>query len=222
MNLLSFIARLTGFLTDFLFPKNDKVLALESLSSATLLETLPRAEDLDRDDTLAVFDYSHPVVKEIIWQVKYGGNRVLASKLGEIFYDIIIEELGERNILSKWPTAILIPMPISGKRRFERGWNQAELIAEEIKKRDINKIFKYTPGQLVKTRHTESQTRTGSKSEREHNLDKSMMVINPPSLKDRFVILIDDVVTTGSSFAEAKRALKEAGVRKVLCIAAAH
>jgi len=112
-------------------------------------------------------------------------------------------------------------MPISGKRRFERGWNQSELIGEVIRKRMFESL-KYLPNQLVKFRHTESQTQTGSKSERQKNLQDSMRVLNPDTVKDRCVILLDDVTTTGSTFAEGRRALKEAGAKKIICIAIAH
>ncbi|MCR4279151.1 MAG: phosphoribosyltransferase family protein [Candidatus Zambryskibacteria bacterium] len=210
------------FLLDFLFPKKPSVLVLEALTSGEILKTLPPATGPEGENIIALFDYSHPVTKEIVWEIKYAGNRVLAEHMGEILYDFIIDELEERRILSKEHSAILIPMPISDKRRFERGWNQAELLTKAIKKCDTTSSFKYLPGQLVKTIHTESQTRTSSKKEREQNLANTMRVLNPLSVKDRFVVLIDDVVTTGSTFTEAKRALKAAGVKKILCIAIAH
>ena len=212
-------------LLDFIFPKNPEVLVLEAMSSGKMLETLPRAATPEKSDVVALFDYSHPLVKEIIWQVKYDGNTTLAGRLGEILFDTIVEELEERGILSnlsKSRSAILIPMPISGKRRFERGWNQAELLCQAIKRSDTGNILKYIPGQLVKFRHTESQTKTANKSERRRNLEGSMRVLNPLSLAGRFVVLIDDVTTTGSTFAEARRALRESGVKKILCIAVAH
>ena len=174
------------------------------------------------ENTLALFDYSSPLVKEIIWEVKYGGNRVLADKLGAILYDVIISELNERNVLLKWRSAILIPMPVSDRRRYERGWNQAELLAAAVKTRDHGNLLRYLPRQLAKIRHTESQTRTANKSERIHNLAHSMKVINPLSVADKFVVLLDDVITTGSTFAEARRALREAGAKKILCVAIAH
>jgi competence protein ComFC len=210
------------FLLDFLFPKSRKVLVLESLSVEKLLTTLPRASGPEEENTVALFDYSHPLVKEIIWEVKYGGNRVLASKVGKILFDVILEELNERNVLSKWPQVILMPMPISDKRRFERGWNQAELLTDAIKENDAGKILKYLPTQLVKTVHTESQTRAANKSERRYNLVNTMKVLNPLSVAGECVVVIDDVTTTGSTFAEARRALKEAGAKKILCVAVAH
>lgn len=213
--------RFFSFITDFLFPKTKKVIALEALSTAKLLDTLPRANLVEKS-VVAIFDYSHPVVKELIWEVKYAGNRVLADKFGEILYDVIVDELEEENVFAKWPTVILLPMPISDKRRYERGWNQSELLSDAVKKRDSGKRFKYLPRQLAKIMHTESQTKTSGKRERLHNLTGSMRVLNPDIVKDRFVVVVDDVTTTGSTFTEAKHALKEAGVKKILCVAVAH
>lgn len=214
----SFIKSLVGFL----FPPRPRVLVLEALTPEKLLSKLPRAAETAEKNVQAIFDYSHPLVKELVWEIKYGGNRTLSNKLGKILYDSILEELMEDQILEKHKTVILMPMPISGKRRFERGWNQAELLAAAIKSNDIGNVFKYMPGQLVKTRHTESQTKTSSRSERMKNLLGSMSILNPNSVSGRLVVLIDDVTTTGASFAEAKRALKEAGTKKIMCVAVSH
>ena len=219
MRIFSFIKKL--FL-DFLFPKSPRVIELEALSSAELLELLPRNFTEPAENVVALFDYSHSVVKEIIWEVKYNGNRVLADRLGEILYDTVISELNEANIFEKFRTVVLMPMPISDKRRFERGWNQVELLATAIKRRDNAQQIKYLPRQLAKLRHTESQTRTANKSERKGNLKDSMKILNPESISGRCVVLIDDVVTTGSTFAEAKRTLREANAKKILCFSVAH
>ena len=207
---------------DFIFPKNPKILVLEALSAEELARKLPPAQGPEEENTVALFEYSHPLVKEVVWEVKYGGNTALAKKLGEIIYDTIITELGERNALDSEHRALLVPMPISGKRRYERGWNQAELLARAVKDCDESRALKYITGQLAKIRHTESQTRTSSKSERLKNLEGSMKVLNPTMAEGRFVVLVDDVITTGATFAEARRALRAANAKKVLCIAVAH
>lgn len=223
---MHFISRTRDLLIDFLFPTSRKVLALEALSTDTLLKILPPAESIKDKHTLALFNYEHPLVKEIIWELKYSGNVRIADKLGEILYDHIQHELTDLGLFesASWRTSkpIIMPIPISNKRRSERGWNQSELLSEEVMRRDSGQMFKYMPRQLVKIRHTESQTKTRSRNERLKNLTDSMKILNASSVAGACVVVLDDVTTTGSTFAEAKRALHTAGVKKILCVAVAH
>ena len=219
---MRFLSHIRDRCVDFLFPRSSKVLELEALSAGVLLETLPQALHLKDKHTMALFDYGHPLVKEIVWELKYNGNVRIAEKLGEILYDHIQHELLDLALFEKWDKPILMPIPISDKRRFERGWNQSELLSEKIMKRDSEKMFRYMPRQLVKIHHTESQTKTASRSERLGNLTNSMKILNAVSVAGECVIVLDDVTTTGSTFAEARRALRAAGAKKILCIAVAH
>ncbi|MEX2013642.1 MAG: hypothetical protein WD897_01885 [Parcubacteria group bacterium] len=216
------LLRIKDLFADFLFPRSAKVLELEALSAGALHETLPAAESLEDKHTIALFDYGHPIVKDIIWELKYSGNVRIAEKLGELLYDHLRHELAELALFEKWDKPLLVPIPISDKRRFERGWNQSELLAEEVLKRDSQNLFKYLPRQLVKVRDTESQTKTASRKERLENLTDSMKVLNASFGAGACVIVLDDVTTTGSTFAEARRALRAAGAKKILCIAVAH
>src|SRR3989338_9781559 len=118
---MSFLFRVRDLFVDFLFPKSEKILELEMLSTEKLLETLPQAERLKDKNTLALFDYNHPLVKEIIWELKYSGNTKMADKLGEILYDVIRDKLTDSRLFEKWARPILVQIPVSDKRRFERG-----------------------------------------------------------------------------------------------------
>lgn len=209
-------------LVDFLFPKDSEIGELENLSGTEFLERLPKCESEVGEGVEAVFDYSRKTVKDVVWEVKYFGNRVLARQLGEVLMSVIRSVIEEENVLERFGTALLIPMPISDKRRFERGWNQTELLADEILKCDGAKYLQYAPRLLAKVRHTESQVNTSGRLGRLRNLHGSMMVSRPELVREKCVVLIDDVVTTGATFHEAKRALREAGARHVLCLAVAH
>ncbi|MBX4189617.1 hypothetical protein KW785_03450 [Candidatus Parcubacteria bacterium] len=89
-------------------------------------------------------------------------------------------------------------------------------------KLDKDNLLDYAPHLLRKEKHTESQTKTANKRERLTNIDHSMRVVTPSAVEGRSIILLDDVTTTGATFKDARRALKEAGARKVLCVALAH
>lgn len=223
---MNFFRILLHTFLDFLFPKSSKVLLLEALTPGEILKILPPAKETGSENILALFDYTDPLTRELIWELKYKGSKVVAEKLGGILYDVLLTEVSERALFEGFRSPCLIPMPISDKRRNERGYNQTELLCIEIKKKDIqNKtesLLEYLPGHLVKHHHTESQTSTSTRKERLENLKDSMHVEGSEAVKSRNVILIDDVTTTGATFIEAKRALKAVGVKSVLCVALAH
>ena len=216
---MEFVSRLKNLFIDFLFPKSLRSIELEAFSVGEILDMCPQATEIKEKNILAIFDYAHPVTKELIWEVKYRGNKILAEKMAAILYNVIKQEMLEMMIFK---SILLVPIPISDKRREERGWNQAELIAENLAALDTQNLFKYLPRELVKVRHTESQTKTSSRKERMENLVKSMKFLNAQAVTGKCVILVDDVTTTGSTFAEARRALREAGAGKILCIAVEH
>lgn len=218
---MGILSALLKSFSEFIYPSSREVLELENLSPDKLLSILPRST-LDERDVLAIFSYQDPSVKEIVWQIKYKGNLTLAKSVATLLYDVIMDELQERNIFEKRESVVLIPMPVSNERRMIRGWNQAEILAEAIAKIDTAGRMKYEPRLLAKVRHTESQTKTTAKKERLANLEDSMQMLDHNAVTGEFVVLIDDVTTTGATFKEASRALREAGVKKILCVAIAH
>ncbi len=209
------------YFLDFLFPKNLAVEILENMSIGDLLNHLPQAREIKDERMIVLFDYKNEDVKTLVWELKYKGNKRIAQKIAQILIDVLEHELAERALFENFINPLLIPMPIADKRRRERGWNQTEILGEEIKKLDINNLFVYSSNLLKKTLYTESQARThATKRERDENLKNSMQANN--SIKDKNIILLDDVTTSGATFTEAKRALKQAGARKILCVAVAH
>ncbi len=108
---------------------------------------------------------------------------------------------------------VIIPVPISFKRRLLRKYNQTELLAYELHK--LSNI-KYEPRSLKKNKDTVNQKKL-SKKFRLKNLAKSFEV-NPKykfNIKDKVILLIDDVITTGATANECARPLKNAGALKV-------
>lgn len=204
-------------LIDFLFPKALQVYELESLSPGELVRKLPNAPAAP-DGAIAVFAYANPRVRELVWELKYRKNMHIAESLSAILLDVLRSELAERALFENFTEPLLIPIPTSLERRLSRGWNQTEVLCENIYKLDTEHIFEYAPAKLRKVRHTESQT-LSLRKERLENLEGSM---EASGVEGRNVVLLDDVTTTGATFKEARRALRAAGSKRVLCIALAH
>lgn len=181
-----------------------------------------------------LFDYRHQTIKESIWLLKYKGRKKLAKIFAEVMYGRIVEELADLRMIKNFREALLIPIPLSNTRHRERSYNQAELICRELIRLDNesnlrhsvdvgqDKNFEFDKNILIKTKETEHQARIKERAERLKNLENSFAVKNPDKIKNRNVILVDDVTTTGATLEEAKKALKKSGAKNIIAFTVAH
>jgi competence protein ComFC len=189
------------------------------------LKDSPSAERESAKWIFPLYDYRHPVIKKSLWLLKYRGKKRLVNVFAEILYEKILEELSDLSVMENFRNIILIPIPLSPKRYRERGYNQAELICRELIK--INNLrhgvdLKLENNILIKSKNTEHQARIKDRRARLKNLSGSFAVKNEGLIKNKNIILIDDITTTGATLAEAKKILKQAGVRKVIAFTVAH
>lgn len=112
-----------------------------------------------------------------------------------------------------WNAELVIPVPLSKRRRTERGFNQSELLGAAFAKRAGLPI---RPGALMKTRDTLQQVGLDADQRRE-NLREAFSA-EPVMVKGKQILLLDDVMTTGSTFAECSAVLLEAGAKSVRCL----
>ena len=202
----------------------------------TLVETLTLHE-LER---MARFDgtlpYTDKRVRALVWEIKYYASGFATNLAGRYLAQHLLAEAAD--VVG---TPLLIPMPMHPKRRHERGHNQTEVLCEAaldtlgVDKTAIKKVlgslslnqtifacsFLYAPHTLKRVRHTKPQQGL-ERHRRLQNVKDSMQVSDPSKIKGRVCIVVDDVTTTGASFAEAKRALYEAGAAEVRGIALAQ
>ena len=124
----------------------------------------------------------------------------------------------------------VIPMPVTPRRRRERGYNQCELLVGEIGRLDTDHRFQIISDLLIRTHHASRQTlkNRGERIESAKGifgLDEEALqkfkISNSEYFNETFII-IDDVITTGSTMNEAMMTLKNAGFKNVFGLSLAH
>jgi ComF family protein len=113
---------------------------------------------------------------------------------------------------------MVMPVPLCAERLKTRKYNQAKLIAEKFCQ-ITNLPLDATS--LVRTKNTPPQAKLTFK-ERRNNIIGAFKVVDRSKAKDKIILLIDDVYTTGSTINECAKLLIKAGAKKVFAITAGH
>lgn len=169
---------------------------------------------------LAVWSYDEPLVRKIIWKLKYSGLASLAAELAPHLLNNILEEVSERAAFSG-QKILVVPVPLSKQRLKERGYNQAARLAQSLAQL-LPAHLEYAPRLLVKVKDTPSQVTMKSRQARLQNLRGAFAVTDANQAENRTVLIIDDVLTTGATIEEVARTLKAAGVKDTLAAVLAH
>ncbi len=142
---------------------------------------------------------SEPVLS-VIHSFKYSGRVELARPLGRL--------LSEAPLFDEHMD-FAVPVPLHKGRLRQRGFNQSLLLAREVSRAKGTRIDYQN---LAKVRVTEPQVRLSAK-ERARNVKGAFMVRNPAIFRGKNILLVDDVLTTGSTIRECAKALTAAGAR---------
>lgn len=157
------------------------------------------------DQALAVFEYSI-TIKELIHRYKYDGEYGLSRTFG-FFMSELLKKSG-------WDIHMIIPVPLHKNRLKSRGFNQAALLSDYLSQRSG-----IPSAEDVLIRCVDTKTQTGfNRYQRAENLKNAFTVVNPPAVKGRNILLIDDVHTTGATVDSCSRVLHQAGAGKVYVI----
>lgn len=170
----------------------------------------------------AIYSYKNPIIKKAIWNLKYHHQSSVGNFFGEILYNKHIEDISDIYLYNMGQKIIIIPVPLHKKRLKERGYNQAEIIARSFCKSSEKNIFEIDNKNIIKKFHTQAQAKILNKKKRLHNARGAYLIKDKSKFKNRIIIVIDDVTTTGGTFIEIKKILEKAGARKIFCYAIAH
>jgi competence protein ComFC len=163
----------------------------------------PQFSSLSLNRSLGVFD---PYYQVLIHHFKYNRKFSIGKNLGRRLGEILKKEEFSKGF------DYIIPVPLYPSRKRERGYNQSRILAEEVSKTISVPLAEKV---LIRKKKTKDQTHL-SPEERERNVKGAFVVRANLTLQGKKVILVDDVITTGSTLKECARVLKEAGAREVV------
>lgn len=182
------------------------------------VQKIPFALESDSADTFAVFEYGHPLVRRAVYKLKYYRQGEAATTLMKSAAAHVSDFLSSALQSTAAESIVFVPIPQYRGKTSVRGFNQSSVLAHEL----AGEIVGSTVSEfLTKYRKTKPQAHIKYKQARRMNVVNSMRAANSLD-RHRIYVLIDDVTTTGATFAEAKRALRHAGAKKILCVALAH
>ena len=141
----------------------------------------------------------------LVTALKFRGKKHLAEPMAKWMIDRFLEE--------EIAADAVLPVPLHPNRKKERGYNQSELLAEVIAE-GLRLPLDLTS--VVREKDTlASSGLTGGRAAREENLKDAFKVLHGDKVKDKVVLVVDDVITTGTTSSELSRVLKKAGAKKV-------
>lgn len=161
-------------------------------------------ENVAIDKALAVYSINPQInIMNAIHAIKYQNYQNLAYELGKMLGNVVKNEIVERDYK-------LVPVPLHKVKERERGYNQAEKIADGVSEVTGLKI---ELNLVTRTKYTISQTLLSDK-ERLNNVKGKFKIST--ECKNEKVIIVDDVVTTGNTVNEIALALKNAGASEIV------
>lgn len=152
-------------------------------------------------------------VRDSLHRYKFKGQRGYAQAYGRLVAQCVRDHLAGQYDLITW-------VPLSERRRKERGYDQAMLLAMAVAL-ELDDVAVET---LRKPRNTNAQSRITDAEARRANVLGAYETVDPELVRDKRCLIIDDIITTGSTISECARTLRTEGASGVVCatLARAH
>ncbi len=160
------------------------------------------------DRLISCVEYSG-TLKTSLHRYKFRGR----SDLHSAFSKLLIERLVKEDVTN---FDAVVPVPLSKKRFFERGYNQSALIARDIAMRFNVPCIETA---LIRKQHTQPQS-TLRYQYREFNVRGAFFLKNSIDVRGKHILLVDDIFTTGATVRDASRALSKGTDEITVCTVA--
>ncbi len=155
---------------------------------------------------VALFRYKD-TAKELIHRLKFDRERHVAYCLA----NMLASHLSTDDFISK--IDFMIPVPLHWKREMHRTFNQSEIICSTLAKK---LGLKYRTNILVRTKATREQSKLKHR-ERLNNLKDAfaLSLVKKHKIRNKTILLVDDVMTTGATMSECAKVLKKGGAKRI-------
>ncbi|HEV7673866.1 MAG TPA: ComF family protein [Candidatus Angelobacter sp.] len=146
-------------------------------------------------------------LRDLIHLFKYKGTKPAGRLLGSLLNQAVAA-------MALPDSLVVVPVPLWSGKRSARGFNQAEAIARTFMSFQTSGSIQLDTTILVRTRETASQTGL-TRHQRQTNVRGAFAVLKPEKVKGRSILIVDDVMTTGTTAGECARVLRRAGAKEV-------
>lgn len=147
------------------------------------------------------FYHAQSEVSRMIYALKYGNHPEIGEELGRM----VAEEFQSKGFFKN--IDFIVPIPLSGRRKRERGYNQSEEIAKGISEISRLPILKNV---VRRVRFQDSQTHK-NRLARAENVDDAFELTDSSEIVNKHVLLVDDIVTTGATICACGKVLQRDG-----------
>ena len=219
------VLQLKDFITDRLFPilclgceKEGAWVCKKCEEKLKFLPPVWQSGTPPLSGMTAVFSYDQSVVSGAVRALKYEYAELVIVWMGRA-----IDEWLDEGGAGMFPLeCVIVPVPLHWRRKAKRGFNQAQLIAEEL-----GRSLEMPVAQLLRRKHATAPQTTKSRLARLQNVDQAFSFTKPKFLfperrramraevEGRPLILVDDVTTTGATLAACARVLQNHGFRDI-------
>jgi ComF family protein len=158
--------------------------------------------------TTAAYFFTRPsLLQSLVHAFKYSKRRDIALFLGR--------QMGLTLQLTQWvhETDVIVPVPLSPSRQKERGYNQAALLAEGI----ASVIHKPVLAKALKRRDEKGSQTTKNRELRAEAVMRAFSLNDPESIRNKHILLVDDVITTGATIEACYHTLNTENVQVSVC-----
>jgi len=218
MNKNKKLTRIKNFFLDIFFPKfcfgckkEGEYLCEDCRATLEILESqYPKCQSKKLNGLYFALLYRNPLIKELIKKFKY---EPFVKELGDTLASLILDHflLIGKNPQKDFAGFLIVPVPLDKSRKKWRGFNQAEEIGKNLAQY-LNISLEIDT--LIKIKKTALQVNLNRK-ERQENVKEAFKVKNTQAVKEKKILLVDDVYTTGSTMEECAKVLKKAGAKEV-------